>query len=89
MMIMLAKRWKTHKLELSPTVVGVLDALIGPEGSDGRQVVLEDLLLHHAVALSHDGPRIERHHCVAMLLIGRFAPWDVELLSSVHQHSNA
>lgn len=86
---MMLQSGKTHQLELPPTIVGVLDALVGPQGPDGRQVVLEDLLLHHAVALGHDRARVERHHGVAVLLVGRFAPRDVELLSSVHQHSNA
>lgn len=78
----------THQLELSPTVIGILDALVGPQGSNGRQVVLENLVFHHAMTLGHRRSCVERHHGVAMLLVGRFAPRDVELFSSIHQHSN-
>lgn len=83
------RRWLlTHQLELSSTVIGVLDALVGPQGSDGRQVVLENFMFHHAMTVGHRRPSVKRHHGVSVLLVGRFAPWDVEFLSSIHQHSN-
>lgn len=67
----------THQLELSPAVIGVLDALVSPQGPDGRQVVLENFVLHHAVTVGHHRPGVKRHHGVSVPLVGRVAPWDV------------
>lgn len=76
----------THQLELPAPIVSVLDALVGPQGPDGWQVVLEDFGLHHAVTVGHGGSGVERHHGLPVLLVGRVAPRDVKLLPRVHQH---
>lgn len=75
----------TYQLEFPATVVGILDARVGPQGTDGGQVLHEDLGVHQALG-HHGGARVERHHGVAVRLIGCLSPGDVELLAGVHQH---
>lgn len=67
----------THQLKLSAAVIGTLDALVSPQSTDGRQVVLKNFRLHHAMTMSHRGSGVKCHHGVSMLLIGWDAPWDV------------
>lgn len=43
----------THQLELSAAVIGILDALVSPQSTDGWQVVLKNFRLHHAMTMSH------------------------------------
>jgi len=75
----------THQLKLPASVVGALDARVGPQGLDGGQVLHEDGALHLPA-----GPggraRVERHQGVAVRLVVRVAPRDVQLLPRVHQH---
>lgn len=78
----------TYQLKLPTAVVGVLDARVGPQGFDGRQVPQEVGRLQ--LPAGHLGrARVERHQAVAVLLVVRVTPGDVQLLPGVHQHTDA
>lgn len=76
----------TYQLKLSAAVEGVLYTRVRPQSSDGGQVLQEDGRLQLPVG-HHGRPGVERHQAVSMLLVVRVAPWDVQLLPRVHQHT--
>lgn len=78
----------THQLELPAAIIRVLDAFIGPQRPDRRQVVLKHFGLHHAMPMGHGRSGIKSHHGLSVLLVGQVAPRDVQLLPRIHQHSN-
>lgn len=78
----------TYQLELTAAIIGVLDAHVGPQRLDGGQVVQEDWGLQ--LPTGHLGRAgVEGHQAVAVLLVGRVAPRDVQLFAGVNQHAGA